>query len=153
MNEALKDYMRDFCLIGYRLVDGSHIIANEDHYNSDEKAFYVSGAVQVNVCPEGRMFLAPWLINDIDELVRLLDSNIIASSPPIDDIAIQYHRYLLISNLNGVLSPNEIKAVINELFNTGLDKDDSNGGIFNKYPSLKPKDLEWRKQWKSGFSN
>ena len=121
MNEALEDYMREFCVIGYRLVDGSHIIAIEDHYDPDQKAFYVSGAVQVNTNSEGRIFFSPWLINDNDELVRLLDSNIIASSPPIEDVAIQYHRYLLMSNLNGVLSPAEIKVVLAQLFNNDID--------------------------------
>ena len=94
MNEALEDYMREFCVIGYRLVDGSHIIAIEDHYDPDQKAFYVSGAVQVNTNSEGRIFFSPWLINDSEELVRLLDSNIIASSPPIEDVAIHSFHYL-----------------------------------------------------------
>jgi len=147
MNEALKDYMMEFCVISYRLVDGSHIIAVEDHYDPELRAFYVSGAVQVNTNAEGRIFFSPWLINDSEELVRLLDSNIIASSPPIEDVAIQYHRYLLMSNLNGVLSPEELKVVLAQLFNS-VDNTRGRGGIFNKYPSLKPRDLEWRKQWK-----
>jgi len=156
MNEALEDYMREFCVISYRLVDGSHIIAIEDHYDPDQKAFYVSGAVQVNTNSEGRIFFSPWLINDNDELVRLLDSNIIASSPPIEDVAIQYHRYLLMSNLNGVLSPAEIKVVLAQLFNNDIDNQGNakgRGGIFNNYPSLTPRDLEWRKQWKRCDNN
>ena len=130
MNEALEDYMREFCVISYRLVDGSHIIAIEDRYDPDQKAFYVSGAVQVNTNSEGRIFFSPWLINDNDELVRLLDSNIIASSPPIEDVAIQYHRYLLMSNLNGVLSPAEIKVVLAQLFNN-----DISGIYYSEYNS------------------
>jgi len=148
MNSALEDYIREFYVIGYRLLDGSHIIAIEDHYDRDKEAFYISGAVEVNMNSSGKIFFSPWLINDNDELIRLLDSNIIASSPPVEDVVIQYHRYLLMSNLNGVLSPEEIKVILDQLFNNDIDSSKGKGGIFNKYPSLKPRDAEWRSKWK-----
>lgn len=151
MNEALEDYMRDFDLMGYRLLDGSHIIANEDHYDPEQKAFYVTAAVEVNISSEGKAFFSPWLITDEHELIRLLNTNIVASSPPVEDLKIQYHRYLLSSNLHGALTKKEIDTVIDQLFNDDIDNLDNteiDGGIFNKYTSSKPKTLEWRNQWK-----
>ena len=156
MNEALRDYMQDFDLISYRLLDGSHIIANEDHYDSEQKAFYVTAPVQINISTEGRVFFSPWLINDNDELVHLMNSNIIASSPPIVNLQMQYHRYVLSNNLQDVLTQDEINTVLNQLFNDDIDNQGNakgRGGIFNNYPSLTPRDLEWRKQWKRCDNN
>lgn len=151
MNEALKDYMKGFDLMGYRLRDGSHIIANEDHYDSAHHAFYVSAAVQVNISNDGKAFFSPWLITGDEEQIRILNTHIIASAPPVEDIKIQYHRYIISSNLHGALTKKEIGIILDQLFYDELDNLDNteiDGGMFDEYTSLEPKTLEWRKQWK-----
>jgi len=151
MNEALRDYMKGFDLMGYRLRDGSHIIANEDHYDSTMHAFYVSAPVQVNVSDEGKAFFSPWLITDDEEQIRILTTNIIASAPPVEDIKIQYHRYMISSNLHGALTKNEIKVVLDQLFHDNLDNLEDieiDGGIFDDYTPPIQRSLEWRKKWK-----
>jgi len=151
MNEALKDYMKGFDLMGYRLRDGSHIIANEDHYDSVMHAFYVSGAVQVHVSDEGKAFFSPWLITDDEEQIRILNTNIVASAPPIEDIKIQYHRYIISNNLHGALTKHEIKVVLDQLFSDALDNLEEieiDGGIFDDYTPPIQRSLEWRKKWK-----
>ena len=156
MNEALKDYMKGFDLMGYRLRDGSHIIANEDHYDSTMHAFYVSAAAQVNVSDEGKAFFSPWLITDDEEQIRILTTNIIASAPPVEDIKIQYHRYIISSNLHGALTKNEIKVVLDQLFHDNLDTLDNveiDGGIFDDYIPLEERTLEWRKKWRPYDNN
>ena len=70
MNEALKDYMNGFDLMGYRLRDGSHIIANEDHYDSTMHAFYVTAPAEVHISDEGKAFFSPWLITDDEEQIE-----------------------------------------------------------------------------------
>lgn len=151
MNEALKDYMKEFDLMGYRLRDGSHIIANEDHYDSGQHAFYITAAVQVNISGDGKAFFSPWLITGDEENIRILSTNIIASAPPVEEIKIQYHRYIISSNLHGALTKNEIQTVIDQLFNDELDNLDNaeiDGGFFDDFTELKPRTLEWRNQWK-----
>ena len=115
MNEALKDYMKGFDLMGYRLRDGSHIIANEDHYDSAHHAFYVSAAVQVNISNDGKAFFSPWLITGDEEQIRILNTHIIASAPPVEDIKIQYHRYIISSNLHGALTKKEIGIILDQI--------------------------------------
>ena len=151
MNEALKDYMKGFDLMGYRLRDGSHIIANEDHYDSTMHAFYVTAAVQVHISDEGKAFFSPWLITGDEEQIRILTTHIIAFSPPLEYIKVQYHKYIISSNLYGSLTKKEIGHVLDQLFNDELDNQDNgeiDGGIFDDYTSLEPKTLEWRNQWR-----
>ena len=156
MNEALKDYMKGFDLMGYRLRDGSHIIANEDRYDSAMHAFYVTAPVQVHISDDGKAFFSPWLITDEEEQIRILNVNIVASAPPVEDIKIQYHRYIISSNLHGSLTKNEIQVVLDQLFHDNLDNLDNveiDGGIFDDYIPLEERTLEWRKKWKPYDNN
>ncbi len=151
MNEALKDYMKGFDLMGYRLRDGSHIIANEDRYDSAMHAFYVTAPVEVHISDDGKAFFSPWLITDEEEQIRILNINIVASAPPVEDIKIQYHRYIISSNLHGALTKKEIKVILDQLFHDGLDNLDNvdiDGGIFDDYTPPIQRSLEWRKKWK-----
>ena len=118
MNEALKDYMKGFDLMGYRLRDGSHIIANEDRYDSAMHAFYVTAPVQVHISDDGKAFFSPWLITDEEEQIRILNINIVASDQLFHD----------------------------DLDN--LDNIEIDGGIFDDYTPLEARTLEWRKKWK-----
>lgn len=151
MNEALKDYMNGFDLMGYRLRDGSHIIANEESYDSAQHAFYVTAAAQVHISDEGKAFFSPWLITGDEEQIRILNTHIIAFSPPLEYIKVQYHKYIISSNLHGSLTKKEIGHVLDQLFNDELDNQDNgeiDGGIFDEYTLLEPRTLEWRNQWR-----
>ena len=69
---------------------------------------------------------------------------------------IQYHRYIISTNLHGALTKNEIKVVLDQLFNSDLDNQDNieiDGGIFDDYIPLEERTLEWRKKWKPYDNN
>tara|TARA_R110001606_G_scaffold49611_1_gene125112 strand:- start:7509 stop:7964 length:456 start_codon:yes stop_codon:yes gene_type:complete len=146
INAALNDYLKDFDLMSYRLLDGSHIIANEDHYDNDAKSFYVTRPVEIKVDNEGRCFLLPWLMTEGEDLVPIANQNIISFAQPSKNIQIQYHRYILKTELYGVLTEKEINVALNQLFNHELDNQDTIDNM--DYQDLPPRSLKWRLQQK-----
>ena len=58
--------------------------------------------------------------------------------------------------MHGALTKNEIKVVLDQLFNSDLDNQDNieiDGGIFDDYIPLEERTLEWRKKWKPYDNN
>ena len=151
MKKELKDYLSNFALINYRLRDGSSVIANEKHYDKDTRSFYISGAVEVKLTPEGGSFLIPWVLTDDDEIIQIEKSNVITSAAVTEAIQIQYHKYLIKLNLQDNLTENEISIILDRVFTDevdNLDTSEIDGGYEAFYDYEEPKDLEWRNKWK-----
>lgn len=141
-NAALNDYLKDYDLMSYRLLDGSHIVANEDHYDSDAESFYVTRPVEIKVDSDGRCFLLPWLITEGDDLISIANRNIMSFAQPSLNLQIQYHRYILKTELNSILTEKEINVVLNQLFNHELDNQDTIDNMDGL--DLPPRSLKWR---------
>jgi len=151
MKKELRDYLNNFNLINYRLTDGSNIIANEKHYDNESESFYISTAIELKVTGRGNSIFIPWILSEDDDIIKIHKDRVIASASVIDDIQIQYHRYLIKNNLQDSLTDDEINVILDRLFTDDLDNLDNaefDGGIEALYEYEKPKDLEWRKKWK-----
>jgi len=157
MNKDLKDYLNQFEIVTYRLIDGSHIIANEEKFDRDTRSFHLTGAVEIQILGKNESFFNPWmLVKDID-VIQIKESQIISSGVPLESVQIQYHRYLIKSNLEGHLTNNEIDTVLKQLFNDPVDNfmyTDIDGGIddteiddcYNPQSSFK-----WRSKWDNPY--
>jgi len=151
MKKELRDYLSNYALINYRLRDGSSVIANEKHYDKDTQSFYISGAVEIKLTPEGSSFLIPWVLTDDEDIIQIQKSNIITSAAVSEDIQIQYHKYLIKLNLQDNLTEKEIGIILDQVFTDDVDNLDTSevdGGYEALYDYDEPKDLEWRSKWK-----
>lgn len=151
MKKELKNYLDNFALINYRLSDGSSVVANEKHYDKETRSFYISGAVELKITPEGSSFFIPWVLTDDEDIIQIEKSNVITSAAVTEDIQIQYHRYLIKLNLQDNLTENELNTVLDKLFTDDVDNLDTSefdGGYEAMDDYDKPKDLEWRNKWR-----
>lgn len=149
--KAIQEYLSEFDLMSYRLSDGSHIIANEDHYDNDAKSFYVTRPIEIKIGSRGDCFFIPWLIAHEDDLISISNANIMAFAQPSANMQIQYHRFILKTNLDGILTEKEIKIVLDQLFYPEVDNqedvddigymDDMDNSVGYSSSS---KSLEWR---------
>ena len=162
-SDDFKNYINECDIMSYRLVDGTYLIAEEFERDEETNVIYMTGALQLSFDDNTqKSFLRVWLDTDDDELIQLAGDKVIGLTPTTFPLRMHYHRYFLMDKLNQVLTPKEMKDVIDEMFNPPVDNQDFtddneegeswkvDNGISNSedLKSVYDVHLEWRKKHK-----
>jgi hypothetical protein len=121
-SEDLTDYLNDWGIMSYRLVDGSYILAEEIDCDEQTNILYIAGALELRTdINTGKSYLTPWLESDDDELIQLVGDKIIARSETPLNYKSNYHKYYLSEQIKFNLSEEEIDDVLNQISNPLVD--------------------------------
>tara|TARA_R110002050_G_C8871657_1_gene508176 strand:- start:772 stop:1284 length:513 start_codon:yes stop_codon:yes gene_type:complete len=160
-SEDFKNYLNECDIMSYRLVDGTYLIAEEFERDEESNIIYLAGALQLKHDDKTeKCFLRSWLDSDPDELIQIAGDKVIGLTATSFPLRMHYHRYFLMEKLNDVLTPNEMKDVIDQMFNPQVDNQDFmdededeeswkvDNGIDNskEFKSTSDIHLEWRRK-------
>jgi hypothetical protein len=124
-SEDLKKYLSEVDIISYRLVDGTYLIAEECDRDVENNILYLAGALQLEFDDNTqKSYLREWLDSDDDELIQVCGDKVIGLTPTNFALKLHYHRYFIMQKLNDVLSPSDMKDVIDQMFNPPVDNHD-----------------------------
>ena len=80
-SEELTQYLNEWGIMSYRLVDGSYVIAEEVDHDEENNILYIAGALELNTdINTGKGYFKPWLDSEDDELIQLVGDKILARS-------------------------------------------------------------------------
>jgi len=115
MTSELKEYIESLDLQVYRMIDGSIILAEEQHRDIVDEYVILRRPLQItSIYVENSLKSAyvPWLPGDGTH-VRINTSSIIAETDANFEQKFAYSRYYLVSHLQKYLSPTEFDNVLN----------------------------------------
>ena len=123
-SDDLKDYLNECAIMSYRLVDGSYVLAEEIDHDRATNILYVAGALALDIRSTGKALLKPWLSSNEDELIELVGDKIVGRTETPFELKMHYHKYFIIEQLRDNLTKNELKTVLEDIFNPPVDKQD-----------------------------
>lgn len=136
---AIRDFLDDHLVSGFRLIDGSYILALEQEYDADSDTFHLLEPLELKYEVSGEGSLKPWLHTNDGEPIALKGDKILVASPTTPELKIYYHRYNLMNKLSSVMTEGEIDSILDQLFPNEVDNQGSS--------VLDPQFKNWRKQW------
>lgn len=136
---AIQDFLDDHLVNGFRLIDGSYILALEKEYDPETDTFYLLEPLELNYTVSGHGSLKPWLHTNTGEAIPLQGDKILVAAPTTPELKIYYHRYNLMNKLSFIMTEKEIDSILNQLFPDEVDNQDTSvhDPQFNK----------WRSKW------
>jgi hypothetical protein len=128
-SEDLTQYLNEWGIMSYRLVDGSYVIAEEVDHDEENNILYIAGALELNTdINTGKGYFKPWLDSEDDELIQLVGDKILARSETPLKYKSHYHKYYLLQQVKINLSEEEIDDVLNQISNPLVDNLDYSEG-------------------------
>ena len=136
---AIKDYLDDHLINGFRLIDGSYILALEKEYDAENDTFYLLEPLELKFTASGEGSLKPWIHTNTGEPISLQGDKILIAAPTTPELKYYYHRYNLMNKLSLIMTEKEIDSILDQLFPHEFDDQDLsvNDPQFNK----------WRSKW------
>jgi hypothetical protein len=121
-SEDLTDYLNNWAIMSYRLVDGSYVLAEEVDHDEQSNILYIAGALEFKTdIITAKSYLTPWLESGCDELIQLAGDKIIARSETPLNYKSNYHKYYLSEQLKLNLNEEEIDDVLYQISNPPVD--------------------------------
>jgi hypothetical protein len=120
MTADLKQYIDSLNVQVYRMIDGSVILAEENHRDSVESYVILHRPLQIcQMVVESSLktVYVPWIPGSQTQIKVNLDS-IIAESDSTFDQKFAYSRYFLLTHLQKYLSPSELQEAIKDSSST-----------------------------------
>jgi len=114
MSPELKEYTENLPIFVYRMIDGSIVIAEENHRDIADNFIIVSRPLQILRTIEEhtvKTVFIPWMAGDTNHIKIELES-ILAETEATFGEKVGYCQYFLLNKLKDVMSPEEFAETI-----------------------------------------
>lgn len=150
MTDDLHNYIQSLPIRLYRMMDGSLILAEESQRNIKNNQVLLQKPLQLYpvVTAEFQMQLicVPWM-PELNELLKIRLSDIIAESEASFDQKFKYSRHYLMTYLQKLLSAEEYNSIISEQCAEHAKTSEAQIGVANSKLSKEIKKQEKSHRW------
>lgn len=116
MTDDLKEYTESLSIFVYRMIDGSTVLAEETHRDLTDEYIIISRPLQI-IRDLGensiKTLFIPWMAGEPSH-IRVSFDRILAEAEATFEEKFAYCRYFLLKRLEGVMTPDEMSAIVKE---------------------------------------